>query len=156
MREKPNLMRVKVVGEDGTETMQTVRADEIQKSEKKHESLSYDLAKRAKAIWSKVKYWHPDQMSQRQWLDGFLYDLHPEKEIVFWEKFVRLFEKCLVKFKPADQQATHRLFLAALTPPLVSIEYLMLFVNSSYGYAITEIIVVRRWNVAGGMTFVKG
>jgi hypothetical protein len=55
------------------------------KSRRKHECLSPELTARAKAIWQIVKrvcWW---QQTEGQWVDGFLYDDHPEREIAIWE-----------------------------------------------------------------------
>ncbi len=55
-----------------------------------HDSLSEDLVRRIKRlhpIISEVLPWSLDE-----WVNGFHYDMHPEREVRIWERMLKKFE----------------------------------------------------------------
>jgi hypothetical protein len=52
-----------------------------------HDELPEHLTERARALYPTVRNLFKDY-SVKRWIDGFKYDLHPEREILFWEEAV--------------------------------------------------------------------
>src|SRR3954468_15237783 len=93
-REKPHLMRVRVINPDGTSEIKTVRADEI-KQQPQHltATLTDEQVKRAKNLWDSIgKIARPD-IDLAQWVEGFKFDRNPDGELGAWEHIARVFEK---------------------------------------------------------------
>ena len=68
-----------------------------------HDSLSEDLVERLQRlhpILSEVFPWSLDK-----WVNGFHYDMHPEREIEIWERMVEKFEsRCKIQGAKTKQE----------------------------------------------------
>jgi len=89
MREKPRLIRAQMVDEHGNPIGdRTIRQDELRTGPKVREALSPDLQQRVMVLYNKVG--NLLYSSPAEWIDGFLHDQHPDREIALWERMSRL------------------------------------------------------------------
>lgn len=51
-----------------------------------HEKLPLELEKRVRALYAIVKEFGTTD-SEEGWVDGFCYDMHPDKEVKIWEEY---------------------------------------------------------------------
>jgi hypothetical protein len=108
-REKPKLMRVLVQNEDGTNEHKTVRADSLHCGNRKRDTLPPDLLERAEKVFSRAG--NLIQPNMEKWLDGFLRDQNPHKEIAIWERIADVTDK-LLGHKPKELEHLDRSALA--------------------------------------------
>ncbi len=82
---------------------------------KKHQSLSDDLVLRAKMIYSLVGDAVQSTMGHDldKFIDCFLYDLHPDREIAVWEKIAIVYHDLTVG-KEQTRSEMNEIFLAAV------------------------------------------
>lgn len=102
MRQKPHLIQTREIQDDGTTKFRTSNISDLKPATvKRHHALPHQLARRAKDVWKKIDgYAHVD--SQTAFLDGFLYDTHPEKEIGIWERLAEVFTRCVKELRPNE------------------------------------------------------
>lgn len=62
---------------------------DLEKGPIRHESLSDELVSRIRVIRAALLRVYPQSMEN--WLDGFKRDMHPEPEIVWWERLSACF-----------------------------------------------------------------
>ncbi len=55
-----------------------------------HDFLSDELVERIKRLYPNANEVMP--MSLNKWIDGFCYDMHPEKEVEIWEAMIERYQ----------------------------------------------------------------
>jgi hypothetical protein len=90
-----------------------------------HEWLPFDLNVRALNVWGRIGPYHYEKevTTAKAWLDGFLCDLHPDREIAIWEDIADCFEEAMQQL---GDQANGKKMLAGIvylsTSPVGEIE----------------------------------
>jgi hypothetical protein len=93
-RKKPKLMRAQVQNADGTKELKTIRVDDLGEI-RRHESLQPELAERAEKLFARIGSML--QPTMEKWLDGFLCDQNPDREIAIWERIADVADKLWVE-----------------------------------------------------------
>jgi hypothetical protein len=77
----------------------------------RHEHLPPSLIARIEAVRSTLEEVYP--MSMAEWLDGFQRDLHPEPEVIWWERLARCYMEYISRHELQGEQrkAAFRLML---------------------------------------------
>lgn len=92
MRQKPVLMRVQIVDEEGSVTPQTIRLDDILCDMTTVRSvLSDDLRHRLRAVYDKVGRL-VTKVPRTEWVESFNVNAHPDQETRVWEAIVKAWE----------------------------------------------------------------
>jgi hypothetical protein len=102
MRQKPHIIQAREIQDDGTASFRASNIGDLKPATvKRHHALNHQLARRARDVWKKIAgYAHVD--TQTDFLDGFLYDTHPEKEILIWEGLAEIFTRCVKDLQPDE------------------------------------------------------
>lgn len=103
-RKKPTLVRVNQQDEQGADLgQQTVPLASMKDSPRRREKLPPELEKRALAVWKRIKDCSPNLT---EFLDGFLRDMHPEREIMIFERIADVVDQLWVTdaSKPLTRQ----------------------------------------------------
>jgi hypothetical protein len=92
-RQKPTLVRAKIINSDGSTAYRTVRLDDVKSwPQPRHDVLAPDLVRKATAV-----YWRCARITGDCTLDKFLdllrYDMHPEREVAIWEHIAACLER---------------------------------------------------------------
>lgn len=91
-RNKPAIIRGAVVDSSGKKVgTKAMRADQIRTGGKRHESLPPELLDRAMPLWERSGKWVG--ITKEKWIDGFLHDLNPDKEIAIWERIADVIDE---------------------------------------------------------------
>ena len=88
-------MRINVIYPDGTIKSEAVRQDSITYSDKPvHLNLTYHQTKLAKQTWQRVgRHLRPPAFpNQAKWIDGFRYDISPDREIAAYLKIADAYD----------------------------------------------------------------
>jgi hypothetical protein len=83
-------MRAQVQNADGTKELKTIRVDDLGEI-RRHKSLPPDLAERAEKLFPRIG--SVLQPTMEKWLDGFLCDQNPDREIAIWERIADVADK---------------------------------------------------------------
>ena len=76
---------------------------DLKKGPIRHETLSDDLVSRVRMIRAALLSVYPNSMEF--WLDGFKRDVHPEQEVLWWERLSACFLEYLWIRHPSEQQS---------------------------------------------------
>lgn len=123
MRQKPHIIQTREIQDDGTTKFRASNIADLKPGTvKRHHALPHQLARRAKAVWKKIDgYAHVG--SQTAFLDGFLYDAHPEREIALWEGLAEIFVRSVADLRPDELTKKHILSLiVAISIKTVDVE----------------------------------
>lgn len=122
-REKPHMMRVRVVNPDGTSEMKTVRADELVRATEHRTPVLTDVQiQRAEALWEAVgKVARPD-IDVAKWVDTFKFEASPDAELDAWEHIARVFDKVGGRKLGATQRAKTLRAILGISTGTVDVE----------------------------------
>jgi hypothetical protein len=89
------------------------------------EALAPDLRERVVKILPKIQEVHP--YTEEQWVNGFLFDQHPEREAAIWEDIAERYTRLSVGKSPRNKQRIWQSIMAgqrfAVINPLRETEY---------------------------------
>lgn len=74
----------------------------------RYKQLPLNLELRLQHIWKIIKEY--DKGNYKKFNEDFRRDLNPEDEIVLWERFVEVFEKCLNESKASSKKEKQEVY----------------------------------------------
>ena len=89
-REKPQMIRVRIVNDDGTFEEKTVRADEVRTQGTPQTVLTDEQKARARELWKRVGRAARPEIGVQGWVDGFSRDMHPDSEMDVWDHIAKV------------------------------------------------------------------
>lgn len=93
-RMKPPLARLGVIDDSGRLVgHRIVNLADVRRGPRRHDSLPPDLHDRAVALFEQLRGRNPIVRTLADWIDGFLHDTNPDREILLWETIVRVADR---------------------------------------------------------------
>jgi len=88
-----------------------LRPEDLKPGPIRHEHLPPSLIARIEALHSTLEEVYPQSIAE--WLDGFQRDLHPEPEVLWWERLARCYVEYISQHELQSEQrkAAFRLML---------------------------------------------